>query len=421
MLVKVTIISTSDTGGGAAIAANRLLNALRHQNDDVRLLVQEKKTTHPLVVSIVNNWLQQKWAFLRFAFDRLHFVWYEKNKQVRFSFSQAKIGIDISQNALIQKSDIIHLHWINFGFLSLDAIQKLIETQKPIVWTLHDMWLFTGGCHYSRACTQYQQSCGNCSEFLKKPSPTDLSNQVWQAKQKLLQNANISVVACSQWLAEKAKTSALLKGKKIVSIPNPIDTSLFKPTEKPIAQQHFHLDPTKRYILFAAAKISDVRKGFAYFKEALEILKKEYSVDNKAVELIIFGQTQASDFENLPFKVNALGKLSDLATISLAYSAASVFVISSLEDNLPNTIMESLACGTPVVGFETGGIPEMIEHQQNGYLAPFKSAEGLAKGIFWTLYQADYESLCKNARKKVVSTYAEEVVAQQYQALYESL
>ncbi|MEA5141821.1 glycosyltransferase family 4 protein [Arcicella rigui] len=419
--MKITILSTFDTFGGASIAAFRLNKALNDNGLDSKMIVQDKKGKAPNVETIATNWFLKKVALARFAFDRYQFAFYEKSKAVRFIFSQAKIGIDVSQNTLIKKSDIIHLHWINFGFLSLDAIQKLIETQKPIVWTLHDMWLFTGGCHYSRDCTQYQQSCGNCSEFLKKPSPTDLSNQVWQAKQKLLQNANISVVACSQWLAEKAKTSALLKGKKIVSIPNPIDTSLFKPTEKPIAQQHFHLDPTKRYILFAAAKISDVRKGFAYFKEALEILKKEYSVDNKAVELIIFGQTQASDFENLPFKVNALGKLSDLATISFAYSAASVFVISSLEDNLPNTIMESLACGTPVVGFETGGIPEMIEHQQNGYLAPFKSAEGLAKGIFWTLYQADYESLCENARKKVLSTYAEEVVAQQYQALYESL
>lgn len=419
--MKITILSTFDTFGGASIAAFRLNKALNDNGLDSKMLVQDKKGKAPNVETIATNWFLKKVALARFAFDRYQFAFYEKSKAVRFIFSQAKIGIDISQNALIQKSDIIHLHWINFGFLSLDAIQKLIETQKPIVWTLHDMWLFTGGCHYSRDCTQYQQSCGNCSEFLKNPSPTDLSNQVWQAKQKLLHNANISVVACSHWLAEKAKTSTLLEGKKIVSIPNPIDTSLFKPTEKPIAQQHFHLDPTKRYILFAAAKISDVRKGFAYFKEALEILKKEYSVDNKAVELIIFGQTQASDFENLPFKVNALGKLSDLATISLAYSAASVFVISSLEDNLPNTIMESLACGTPAVGFETGGIPEMIEHQQNGFLAPFKSAEGLAKGIFWTLYQADYESLCKNARKKVLSTYAEEVVAQQYQALYESL
>jgi len=283
------------------------------------------------------------------------------------------------------------------------------------------MWVFTGGCHYSRDCTHYQQSCGNCTEFLKNPSPTDLSNQVWKTKQEIFQNANITIVACSNWLAEKAKMSTLLKGKKIVSIPNPIDTLLFKPTEKSIAQQHFQLDTNKRYILFAAAKISDVRKGFVYFKEALAILKKEYSVDNKEVELIIFGQANANDFEALPFKVNVLGKLSDLSEIALAYSSASVFVVSSLEDNLPNTIMESLACATPVVGFETGGIPEMIEHQKNGYLATFKSAEELAKGIYWTLFEANYEVLCRNSRQKVIENYAEEVVAKQYQALYESL
>lgn len=419
--MKITILSTFDTFGGASIAAFRLNKALNDNALDSKMLVQDKKGKAPNVETIATNWFLKKVALARFAFDRYQFAFYEKSKAVRFIFSPAKIGIDISQNTLIQKSDILHLHWINFGFISLDAIQKLIETQKPIVWTLHDMWVFTGGCHYSRDCTHYQQNCGNCTEFLKNPSPTDLSNQVWKTKLEIFKNANITIVACSNWLAEKAKASTLLEGKKIVSIPNPIDTSLFKPTEKLIAQQHFQLDTNKRYILFAAAKISDVRKGFVYFKKALAILKKEYSVDNKKIELIIFGQVQANDFENLPFKVNVLGKLSDLETIALAYSAASVFVISSLEDNLPNTIMESLACGTPVVGFETGGIPEMIEHQQNGYLAPFKSAEELAKGIFWTLFQADYESLCKNARKKVIDNYAEEVVAKQYQALYESL
>ncbi|MEA5401747.1 glycosyltransferase family 4 protein [Arcicella sp. DC2W] len=419
--MKITILSTFDTFGGASIAAFRLNKALNDNGLDSKMLVQDKKGKAPNVETIATNWFLKKVALARFAFDRYQFAFYEKSKAVRFIFSQAKIGVDISQNTLIQNTDIIHLHWINFGFLSLDSIQKLIATQKPIVWTLHDMWVFTGGCHYSRDCTHYQQSCGNCTEFLKNPSSTDLSNQVWKAKKTIFQNANITIVACSNWLAEKAKTSTLLEGKKIVSIPNPIDTSLFKPTEKAIAQQHFQLDNNKRYILFAAAKISDIRKGFIYFKEALEILKKEYSVDNKEVELIIFGQANANDFENLPFKVNVLGKLSDLSEIALAYSSASVFVVSSLEDNLPNTIMESLACGTPVVGFETGGIPEMIGHQKNGYLATFKSAEELAKGIFWTLFQADYQSLCQNSRQKALNNYAEEVVAKQYQALYESL
>lgn len=419
--MKITILSTFDTYGGASIAASRLNKALNDNGLESKMLVQDQKGKATNVETIAPNWFLKKVALARFAFDRYQFAFYEKSKAVRFIFSQAKIGIDISQHSLIQKTDIIHLHWINFGFLSLNSIKKLIETQKPIVWTLHDMWVFTGGCHYSRDCTHYQQNCGNCTEFLKNSSPTDLSNQVWKAKQEIFQNANIIIVACSNWLAEQAKTSTLLEGKKIVSIPNPIDTSLFKPTEKSIAQQHFQLDTNKRYILFAAAKISDVRKGFVYFKEALAILKKEYSVDNKEVELIIFGQANANDFENLPFNVNVLGKLSDLSEIALAYSSASVFVVSSLEDNLPNTIMESLACGTPVVGFETGGIPEMIEHQKNGYLATFKSAEELAKGIFWTLFQADYQLLCQNARQKTLNNYAEEIVAKQYQALYESL
>lgn len=419
--MKITILSTFDTFGGASIAASRLNKALNGNGLLSKMLVQDKKGNASNVETIAPNWFLKKVALARFALDRYQFALFEKSKAVRFIFSQAKIGVDISQHSLIQETDIIHLHWINFGFLSLSSIQKLIETKKPIVWTLHDMWVFTGGCHYSRDCHNYENSCGNCFQFLKNSSPTDLSHQVWLAKQKIFQDANITIVACSNWLADIARTSTLLQGKKILSIPNPIDTNLFKPSPKAVAQSHFELDSNKRYILFAAAKISDVRKGFVYFKEALEILNEQYAMDKSNIELIIFGQAQASDFDNLPFKVNVLGKLSDLSTIALAYSAASVFVVSSLEDNLPNTIMESMACATPVVGFATGGIPEMITHQDNGYLATFKSAEELAQGIYWTLFQADYATICEKARQKVVEHYAEEVVAKQYKALYESL
>ena len=422
--MKITILSTFDNLGGAAIAASRLNEALNNNGLSSNMLVQDKEGNLTNIESIAQNWFQKKLAFLRFAFDRYQFAFYEKNRDVRFIFSQAEIGVDVHNHYLIQQSDIIHLHWINFGFLSINSLEKLFKINKPVVWTLHDMWVFTGGCHYSRECTNYKRNCGNCVQFLKNSSENDLSHQVWERKKEIFSKANLTIVTCSEWLAQKARESSLLEDKMIVSIPNPIDSNVFRPIEKNVAKLYFKLSPYKKYILFGAVKISDVRKGFAYFAESLSILDVRLSNlkhQKFNIEIIIFGQAQASDFEGLPFKVNILGKLSDLETIAKAYSAASVFVSPSIEDNLPNTIMESMACGTPVVGFDVGGIPEMIDHEKSGYLAKYKSSEDLAKGIYWILFEADYQSLVNNSRQKVLDNYSEKVIAEKYKKVYQSL
>ncbi len=435
--MKILLLNTDDFTGGAAIACRRLLKALLTYTDvQTQMLVQESKSGQEGVIQLNNSWFAKKIAFLRFVAERLYFLFSEKSKEVRFSFNPAKFGIDISDNQYVIDSDIIHLHWINFGFLSIDSIKKLAETNKPIVWTLHDMWAFTGGCHHSKECENYQKSCGNCEQFLKSPSPTDLSNQIWQEKMLAFSKANLTIITCSEWLGNRAKKSSLLQNIRVESIPNPIDVQVFHPIDKTLARQKFNLSEDKKYILFAAMRVDAVGKGFAYFSEALSMLDARLSkfgnqtsnIEHRTsnIEILIFGQAQASDFESLPFKVNMLGRLSDLATIAQAYSAASVFVIPSLEENLPNTIMESMACGTPVVGFDVGGIPEMIDHQTNGvppngYLSKYKSAEDLADGIFWILYQSDYQSLCNNSRKKVLENYSEEVVAERYKKVYESL
>jgi glycosyltransferase involved in cell wall biosynthesis len=419
--VKVTILSTFDTFGGASIAASRLHTALMQHGIDAKMLVQDKKGKEDNVFSIANNWFTQKWALARFAADRYQFALYEKSKAVRFVFSQAQIGTDISHEPLVYQSDILHLHWINFGFLSLLSIQQLARLNKPFVWTLHDMWAFTGGCHYSGVCHNYQQACGNCTLFLKNPADTDLSRKVWEQKAQLFPQMNLTVVTCSEWLARKARTSSLLKNVRVLSIPNPINTQLFCPIPKHEAKQRLSLLPNKQYILFAAMKISDARKGFAYFEKAIQQIIEHNPAWKNTVELLVFGQANAEDFEHLPCGVRVLGRLTSLQVIAEAYSAASVFVIPSLEENLPNTIMEAMACGTPVVGFDTGGIPEMIEHRSTGYLANYQSESDLATGIEWVLNNTQYEELCKNARKKIEQEYAQEVIAARYEALYDSL
>jgi glycosyltransferase involved in cell wall biosynthesis len=441
--LKVLLLNTDDFTGGAAIACRRLLKALRtHTDVQAQMLVQESKSGQEGVVQLDNSWFAKKKAFLRFVAERLYFLLFEKSKEVRFLFNPAKFGTDISDNQYVTDSDIIHLHWINFGFLSIDSLEKLAQTNKPIVWTLHDMWAFTGGCHHSRECENYQKSCGNCEQFLKNPSVNDLSHQIWREKMAVFSKANLTIITCSEWLGNRAKKSSLFQNIRVEVIPNPIDTEVFRPIEKGIARRKFNLDENKKYILFAAMRVDAVGKGFAYFSEAMSMFDARLSksenqtsniehrkpnIENQTsnIEILIFGQAQASDFEVLPFKVNILGRLSDLETIAHAYSAASVFVIPSLEENLPNTIMESMACGTPVVGFEVGGIPEMIDDKSSGmpptgYLAKYKSAEDLAKGIYWTLFESDYQALVNNSRQKVLDNYSEKVVAERYKKVYES-
>ena len=424
--------------GGAAIACLRLLKTLNQtEGIEVTMLVQEKKRDNPKVKAIAETWLQKKLAFERFVRERLYFKFQEKNKEVRFAFSPANSGIDISEHPLVQEAEIIHLHWINFGFLSLKSLEKLFKLNKPIVWTLHDMWAFTGGCHHSGDCENYQFSCGNCLQYLNNPSPNDLSNKVWQRKNAILNRSlrlrskhDITIIGCSQWLSNRAKKSSLFKDFLVKSIPNPLDTNLFSPQKKAEARIKLGLPIDKKLILFVAAKVSVIWKGFSYFQEALEILKTQH-IDHQEIELVILGESDVEIIQKLPFKVHSLGRISDVNQIVSVYSAADVFVTSSIQENLPNTIMEAMACGTPAVGFEVGGIPEMIESYKNGmppngmspngFLAKYKSAESLAKGMKWVLFDANYDELSKNARQKVMDDYSEKVVLEQYLEVYRGM
>ena len=418
--MKITLVNTSDTNGGAAVACNRLLQALNNHHTQVNLLVQKKQSASPLVNSTTHNFLKSKLNFCRFAYERLLFTLKEKSEEVRFAFSIANTGEDISKNNHLKGTEIIHLHWINFGFLSFKSLKKLFALNKPVVWTLHDMWTFTGGCHYGGDCIAYQTECSNCP-FLKHPHNKDISNKIWHKKQQLYANKNITFVTCSNWLADIARGSSLLKHFRIESIPNPIDVSTYKPLDKPSLKKSINLDNNKIYLLFGSMNVEDKRKGFIYLKQALEILMVNHPETKKSIEIIVFGKSNPSVFNTLPYKTNDLGMLKEENKIVEAYNVADLFILPSLEDNLPNTIMESLSCGTPVVAFNTGGIPEMIEHKSNGYLADYKNAEDLANGIYWTLYQSEHQTLSANARKKVLENFTFDIVANKYINLYKDL
>jgi glycosyltransferase involved in cell wall biosynthesis len=417
--MKVTLINTSDAGGGAPAACLRLLKALVLQKVDARLLVQHKKTGEERVEGIVKTFFWRLKANADFLRERIPFIiFHERDKSVRFAFSTANAGMSVKNKELVKQADIIHLHWTNSGFLSIADLKELVDTGKPIVWTLHDMWTFTGGCHYSGTCDNFMRECGNCP-FLRDAGDNDISHSGWLRKAALYKGApNITFVTCSQWLAGVAKKSSLIKDFRIEAIPNPIDIEVYSPKDKLAARQKRGISPDAKIILFGAANINDRRKGITYLVDALSILKNNYPEGEK-IEIVIFGKNKYFDVSQLPFKVHELSLITSQNELAVIYSMADVFVTPSLEDNLPNTIMEALACGTPVVAFDTGGIPEMVDHQQNGYLAKFKDAADMAKGLHVTL-NGDTQ-LAVNARQKVLDNYTNGKVANQYIKLYKSI
>ena len=231
---------------------------------------------------------------------------------------------------------------------------------------------------------------------------------------------NISFVTCSNWLGRVAKQSSLLKNASIQAIPNPIDTEIFSPKDKAAARAKWNIDPSAKIILFGAANINDRRKGITYLVEALHYLKNNYP-QNSPVEMVIFGKNKHFDITTLPFPVHQLNIISSPSDLAEIYSMANGYVSPSVEDNLPNTIMEAMACGTPSVAFNTGGIPDLIDHQQNGYLAEFESAPDLAAGIHQLLNSANPNEFSIAARVKVLREFNNEKVAGQYIGLYRSI
>jgi len=411
--MKVCLVNTYEITGGAAVASRRLLDALNTTGKaDARLLVMKGKANDDRIQSLENKITGKIMGNLSMVRERMYFNPRHNGRINAFYFSPANTGIDITNNSWIQEADIIHLHWINLGFLSIKNIEQLSKLGKPIVWTLHDMWAFTGGCHYSDDCENFVSGCGQCISFLKKPSENDLTRKLNQQKKFF---KNFHFVTCSKWLKGEALRSSLLKEAHVESIPNPIDTNLFYPRDKKTARIALNLNPDKRYILFGAANLDDYRKGFVYLVEAIKKFA-EWS-GNESIEILLFGRNNLKELD-LPLKVNSLGTLNSMDTMANIYSAADTFVIPSLQDNLPNTVMESMACGTPVVAFESGGIPEMVDHEVNGYIAGFKDTDDLAQGIQYVLQNDRLGSL---ARQKVLENYMPEKVANQYGILYHSL
>ena len=415
--MRVLIVNTSERIGGAAIAASRLVEALKNNGIKAKMLVREKQTDRLSVIELKKNW----WRMWQFIWERI-LIWKENQfkKHNLFAVDIANTGTDITAIPEFQAADIIHLHWINQGMLSLNDIQKILQSGKPVVWTMHDMWPCTGICHHARECNNYHQECHHCP-YLYKGGKKDLSNQIFKKKQALYKLAPITFVTCSRWLKERASQSALLANQEIINIPNPINTNLFKTRNKQEARIKCNLPTDKRLILFGSAKITDKRKGIDYFIESCKTLAEKYPELKEELGVVVYGKDSEQLKPLVPFQVYPLNYISNEKELIDVYNAVDLFVTPSLEENLPNTIMEAMACGIPCVGFNVGGIPEMIDHLHNGYVAEYKSVEDFANGIHWVLNGGEYKTLSEEACRKVSSSYSESTIAKRYIEIYNKI
>lgn len=413
--MRILIVNTSEQTGGAAVAASRLMDALNNNGVKAKMLVRDKTTSRMTVVGLKSPWLS-RWRFL---WERLAiFIHLRCSREHLFEIDTAFSGHDITNLPEFKEADIIHLHWINQGMLSLKGIQKIIDSGKPVVWTMHDIWAATAICHYARGCTNFHDRCSCCRLLPNGGSSHDLSAKIWEKKDKMLKSNKFWFVTCSKWLGTQAVQSALLRGHHVVSIPNAIDTKMFHPSDKTYARQQIGITAqNKRLILFVAQRVTDERKGMPYFIEALQHLANARPEMHENTGVVILGGRPEEITGNLPFEVYPMGYVGDPKQIVQIYCACDVFVLPSLEDNLPNTIMEAMACGVPCVGFNVGGIPEMIDHCQNGYVAQYKDAQDLARGIHWVLSEA--EKLSRNAVAKVAMAYSQQTIATQYIKVYQ--
>ena len=377
MTKVVHIQKSARSAGGSALRLHKaflekgldtyILSLFPDENDNERIFYPGRFSK---LITIIN--------------DKINLFLSGKTKKEYVLFSYTIWGIDITHLRHVKEADVIIIHWVQGEFLSISAYRKLAKLGKPVVIVMHDMWTFTGGCHYSFSCEKYKSECADCQVFADNRM-FDMSKRGFLSKKKLFQHYdNFIFVSPSRWLESCANQSSILNAKPVHHIPNILDDKVFKPVAKSLARQIIDIDVNAKVIAFGAVSIDSPYKGWDYLKKALDILSSEISSEN--ILILVFGKHVTDEMaQSIPFKKRYMGFLRDETSLALVYNAADVFVTPSLADNLPTTVLESLACGTPVVGFNIGGIPEMILHKDNGYIADYKNATDLSKGLRYCL------------------------------------
>ncbi|HJV66342.1 MAG TPA: glycosyltransferase family 4 protein [Geomonas sp.] len=409
--MRVLQVNAADNEGGAAKAATRLLHGIHAQGVESALYVQRKFGHDPRVLG-PRPGLDRLMGLARPTIEET--LLGIRPSRRNGPFSAAYLPDRLRSQVASFAPDLVHLHWV----ARMMRIETLAALKLPIVWTMHDSWAFTGGCYLPLECTRYQQACGHCP-VLCSTKEKDLSTWIWNRKRTAWHGLDLTVVAPSRWMAERAKASSLLGGARVEVIPNGIDIQRYQPIEKSHARELLSLPRDRKLILFGAkGALSDRNKGFHLLAEAVRDISGR---GDSGVELAVFGASAPGQVPELGLKVHYLGWQGDDSSLALLYAAADVFVLPSISENLPYTVMEAMACGTPCVAFAQGGVPDLIDHRINGYLARPFQAQDLAQGVQWVLDKERHSDLSAQAREKVVREFSIETVAQKHASLYSQL
>ena len=419
--LKVLSVCTSDAGGGAPRAAYRIHQGVRELGMESRMLVKYKHTVDANVISldefVPHNPLYQAfdWTRNKYKNKMQHFRWNRYLERDKVFMSDLR-GTDLCGALRKLDYDVLHLHWINQRFVSLEDLPK----NKPIVWTLHDSWAFCGICHYFFECEGYMGKCG-CCPFLHSDKIDDLSHKVWKQKNEVYKDLDLHIVSPSQWLADCAKQSSLLKKFPVTVIPNCMDVNTFRPLEEteisPRWRNFQEKKLVKPFVLYGAMNAAtDKIKGFANLLSALRIIEQQGHGND--FELIVFGATESELSMDVNIPIHYVGYVGNTEELVSLYNLASVMVVPSLTEVFGQTASEALACGTPVVAFQCTGIQEVVNHKENGYLAKPYESEDLAEGILWCLENNSDNCLGKAGREKARREFACEIVCRQYIEFY---
>lgn len=406
--MKVVFLNTYESGG-AARASYRLFKGLKSADADVCMIVRGDARSSG-VISAGSS----QGGFLRALLDGLPLHGYP-NRQPH-NFSPAWIpGRGLSEATRLAP-DIVHLHWIPQGFVQIESLEN---PGYPVVWTLHDSWPFTGGCHLPGNCQKYMEECGACP-VLGSTAKKDLSHRVWQRKHQNYSVDRMTFIAPSHWMAARAKASSLLRGCTVEVIPNGIDITQYAPGDWCAARDKLGLPRNRRLILFGARHaLSDRNKGIDELCTALGQLPAELRDQST---LVLFGETTRAPLPAFGMEVINRGEIKDEAEIVELYRAADLLVVSSREENLPNMVSEAMACGLPCVAFDVGGIADQILPRITGCLAPALDTRALSAEIAWLLENAESRSaLSQRAREHAMTNFSLDRVARRHLALYHRL
>ena len=409
--MKVIHISYSSFIGGASIAAKRIHQSLIKNGFKSEMWVLESLFEDKTIKEIYNKYYKYIIRFRRFLTWPLTKTFRSKTLSHLNSISllPSKLVAKINQS----DADVINLHWVQRELLSIKDISRI---KKPIVWTLHDMWAFCGSEHYT-----IHNRWRKGYHYNNKPSSDfgfDLNRWIWERKNNCWKNP-IQIITPSKWLGDCVSQSALMKDWPISVIPNTLNTKIYKPLDKKIACKKFKLPQDVPLILFASmggAKIPI--KGYDLFLKCLKILKKNTKLDN--IQIVVLGENKSNNQTLCDFPVHYLGYLYDSRILQAAYNAVDLLIVPSRIDNFPNTALESQSCGTPVVSFNIGGLPDIIEHKKTGYLAKSFQIEELAKGVLWVLENSKEKKLGKNSREKILNNFSEEKISNDYFNVYKN-